>query len=781
MNFGYSIWLIAWFCLYGAVAWGAGPSDAADPAMASSDAVSGLEARLGEARRELGRVASEQSISTNPPPGATAAEAAGYRSVLGSTVRAYEEHIVTANRLEAARQRQLELQQKAQRWTGFSEPPPYSILFVDGLRDSIYSLETRVASSEDSTRAIAAFEADGEEELKQSDRQLRLLVERVEAAKGGVQSERLVWQRTLEQARNRLATANVALNATRRLRVLAELAEDRLRLALLQRQLALAKTQVRFSQADLDQALARLDGEMQELEVECKATEGENAARQAAVAKARTDLNQALQVVAAGTVEAAAGRREVHRLQGLLDLRNAQAEAEAERLTVLWELQELNGSERGMWQLRFAAFGIRDLAKIQQGYAGLERLNRLMQAAKPHFAQQLELASNLIAAQRARILDPSSSQEDLDRAQQFLDCHQRRKESARRALEGLAKLERLSARWQESLDLDRRDLPAAARVRYLFTGVSSFAVRLWQFELFTVADTIIVDGQPITGRRQVTVGKVVMAVLILIVGYWAATGVARLLERIAVSRFKIDATQGVLVRRWARIFLVLGAVIFSLISAKIPLTVFAFLGGALAIGLGFGTQTILKNFISGIIILFERSFRVGDVLDVGDRRGTITNIGIRASLLQLWDGTEVVIPNSVFLENQVINWTYSSPVVRFSVEVGVAYGTDTRRVAQLLEEVGHQHGLVRKEPKPQVLFKEFADSSLTFEFRYWLNVREANAAQVASDLRHMIGIAFAQDGIVIAFPQRDLHLDAARPLAVRIVPPAEAGPRAAPE
>jgi potassium-dependent mechanosensitive channel len=308
-------------------------------------------------------------------------------------------------------------------------------------------------------------------------------------------------------------------------------------------------------------------------------------------------------------------------------------------------------------------------------------------------------------------------------------------------------------------------------LRDLFAGVSSLGNRLWDFELFVAQDTITVDGQQITGRRSVTVAKVAKALLILVVGYLLALVLSRLLERVAVKRFHIEPNQANLVRRWLRVGFIICLVCLSLVLVKIPLTVFAFLGGALAIGFGFGTQNLLKNFISGIIILFERPFRVGDVLDVGNRRGTVTAIGLRSSVLQLWDGTETLIPNSALLENNLTNWTYSSNKVRFSVNVGVAYGMDTRQVSQCLAEVVERHGLVQKDPAPQIFFQEFGDNALQFELRYWVDVRKHNAAQVGSDLRHMIATSFADRGLVIAFPQRDVHLDSARPLMVQMLSP----------
>jgi small-conductance mechanosensitive channel len=285
-----------------------------------------------------------------------------------------------------------------------------------------------------------------------------------------------------------------------------------------------------------------------------------------------------------------------------------------------------------------------------------------------------------------------------------------------------------------------------------------------------IESELAVEGQKITGKRSVTLGKIAMAVLILGLGIWITGIISRVTEPIIIRRLKIEPNQANLIRRWFRAFLVACLVMFSLVSVKIPLTVFAFAGGAIAIGLGFGMQTLLKNFVRGLILLFERPFRVGDVLEVGGHRGTVTQIGLRASVLQLWDGTETLIPNSSLLENNVSNWTYSSRKVRFAVTVGAAYGSDTRRVIRLLSEIAERHGVVEKDPRPQVLLTEFAESALTFELRFWVDVIKGNAAQVGSDLRQMIAGAFAENGIIIAFPQRDLHLDRARPLPVEIVP-----------
>jgi small-conductance mechanosensitive channel len=399
----------------------------------------------------------------------------------------------------------------------------------------------------------------------------------------------------------------------------------------------------------------------------------------------------------------------------------------------------------------------------------LEAFTRRLNLWRDYQHQQIEVSPTQIELQQARVKALAPESDLLPPARERLAALQERDRLLQRLVHRMDEVQRLSQRWSEGLRVAQGRLPFLGRLQNMFSNAGSFVQKLWAFELFTAEDTITVEGQKITGKRSITLGKIVMAALILTLGIWITGLVSRIIEPIIVRRLKIEANQANLIRRWLRAFLILCLVMFSLVSVKIPLTVFAFAGGALAIGLGFGMQTILKNFVSGLILLFERPFRIGDVLKLGENCGTLTEIGLRASVLQLWDGTETLIPNSSLLENNVSNWTYSSRKVRFTVTVGAAFGSDTRRVIQLLGEVVERHGVVEKEPKPQVLLTEFGESALIFELRYWVDVIKANAAQVGSDLRQMIAGAFAENGLVFAFPQRDLHLDSSRPLAVELV------------
>ena len=285
----------------------------------------------------------------------------------------------------------------------------------------------------------------------------------------------------------------------------------------------------------------------------------------------------------------------------------------------------------------------------------------------------------------------------------------------------------------------------------------------------------MVDGQQVTTSRGVTVGKSVGAFLLFLVGYWVIGRVARQAERRLVGH-GLNAERVRTIRRWAVALLSFALVLLTLNLARIPLSVFAFLGGALAIGVGFGTQTIIKNFISGMILLFERRVQIGDTIDIDGVSGVVTTIDLRSSTVRSGDGQETLVPNSVLLERSVTNWTLSDRKVRRSVKVGVAYGTPMRAAAETIEDCAKRHGNVLANPAPQVLFEEFGDSAQVLTLYFWVELSDkVGGAQVASDLRFIIEKRLAEAGIVIASPKRDLRFDDARPIKVEVVAGAAAG------
>jgi potassium-dependent mechanosensitive channel len=728
-----------------------------------------LEGRLAEARVNLAALAPDAAAWTNTPAGIPPQDILLRRALYQRLVLIYEQQLNASTELESLKNRKAELVRQAQTWTAFSEPHPYSVLLTDGLREEIQAERLAVKNGESALSVLLQLIEDSRQSLTQAEEKIRLLNDQLEGAQDPGTRVRLSWQR--EQARLHSQVAGgmaAALDVERQLSE-ERLAQSRVRLGLLQRQLVVAEAGAVFTQADLDKALSRIQTEGRELERELADAEARREA-------ARRALDAALQELARLKGSPDAGAPAVARATESADLRRTELETADSSVAVLRVLIEARNVECLMWEQRFAAYRSQSVETLRQAERGLEVFSRRVALWKDYYQQQLDVASSQVTLQQARLskLDPGSDSVPL--ARERLASLRERDQLLTRIVGTIQRAERLIHRWHEGLQDTAKKLPFTGRVRNLFFDAHGFLQRLWTFELFTSQDTIIVDGQPITGKRSVTVGKLSMAILILVVGYWISGLVTRLVEPVIVKRLKIEPNQASLIRRWLRVVLVVALVLFSLVSVKIPLTVFAFAGGALAIGLGFGTQTMLKNFVSGIIILFERPFRVGDVVDVGGQRGTVTSIGLRASIMQLWDSTEALIPNSTLLETSLTNWTYSNRRVRFTVTVGVAYGSDPRRVIQILGDVAERHGLVEKEPKPQMLLTEFGESTLNFELRYWVDVFKANSAQVSSDLRLMIAGALAEQGISIDYPQRDIHLHAKRPIEVQVVAPTNPSP-----
>ena len=171
--------------------------------------------------------------------------------------------------------------------------------------------------------------------------------------------------------------------------------------------------------------------------------------------------------------------------------------------------------------------------------------------------------------------------------------------------------------------------------------------------------------------------------------------------------------------------------------------------------------------------MVERPIKVGNLIQIGDLFGTVESVRTRSTLVRTGSNVEIIVPNSSFLENNVINWTLNDPKVRISVSVGVTYGSPTDKVTDLLHAVVAEHPRALKTPKPTVLFTNFGDNSLDFEVHFWIEVQSMMDRRIAeSDIRYSIDRRFREADIVIAFPQRDVHLDTLRPLDVRVVPDA---------
>jgi potassium efflux system protein len=202
----------------------------------------------------------------------------------------------------------------------------------------------------------------------------------------------------------------------------------------------------------------------------------------------------------------------------------------------------------------------------------------------------------------------------------------------------------------------------------------------------------------------------------------------------------------------------------ALAAAGFEVSQLAIVVGALSVGIGFGLQNVVNNFVSGLILMFERPIQPGDVVEVSGTSGKVREIGMRATTLTTFEGADVVVPNGVLLNEKLINWTLSDMDRRIDVNVGVAYGTDPKRVLELLMDVTRSTPGIASTPEPTILFAGFGASSLDFSIRAWTN-NFGDWVNTRSQLTVRVHDAIIAAGIVIPFPQQDVHLRTITPAA----------------
>jgi small-conductance mechanosensitive channel len=294
--------------------------------------------------------------------------------------------------------------------------------------------------------------------------------------------------------------------------------------------------------------------------------------------------------------------------------------------------------------------------------------------------------------------------------------------------------------------------------------VAAFAMWLWvPLYILRIATSTfdflvtVLAYQLKVGSFSVSLGDVAAFVIALYISIVVSRLVRFVLDADVLPR--VDLPRGVpgAISRMSGYVIVAIGFFVALGAAGIELSRFALVVGALGVGIGFGLQDIINNFISGLILMFERPIQVGDAIEFGQRFGHVTRIGIRSSIVQTFDGAEVNVPNGHLVSNEVVNWTMFNRRRRIEVPVGVAYGSDPKKVSALLRECADGHEDILAYPESTVLFKGFGESSLDFELRCWTGDFEKQFT-VRSDLVFAIHEALYAAGIQIPFPQRDLHL-----------------------
>lgn len=716
------------------------PASTSPPLLAES-----IAAKRAELAKEL--TAARRNLESAPVnEGDTPPEHLTKRVELLETIDLlYGQQHAQVQRLEELQtsQVQLEADLDALRATGPPEERPDSFLLLESVRSELNAHVDRGADLQAVREAAGNVLAGAREQYEARERARRQAKEALERAPDESAVAELTVVLRLAELDSRLALETVALGELERRSQEVIDSIYRLRLTFLTEKVAWIEDRARFTQDDLDAQLTKVAGEefSYQHKLEVAKLDLESAARRLANARQRRDAAPETDQALIEEVEAARLGREAQQLNVLL------FQARLQRLILLKQL----------WTRRFRTFNsqadreelIAWQAEARDTRAQLDSQSRLQSGEAAEARRSLvTLREKLVSANEAGPQVGRWLREQIRHVETLIGSYES-------SIAGIETTRRLADKLLAEIGGETAGIGLADRI----TSISKPFLAVWRYELAVVDD------------RPITVSKIVIGILLLVVGVSAARVFSRFMGRRLLPRVGLDEGAAAAIQSLAFYVLVLTLGLVSLRIVNVPLTAFTIVGGALAIGVGFGSQNLLNNFISGLILLVERPIRVGDLIEIDKLLGTIQHIGPRSTHVRSAENIDIIVPNSTFLERNVINWTLSDDRYRAHVVIGLAYGSPTREAAKLIRRVVDEHGKILKTPKPIVLFTEFGDSALNFEVHFWIRMRRMmDRRLIESDIRYRIDALFREAGIVIAFPQRDVHLDAAKPLEVRLLP-----------
>jgi small-conductance mechanosensitive channel len=294
---------------------------------------------------------------------------------------------------------------------------------------------------------------------------------------------------------------------------------------------------------------------------------------------------------------------------------------------------------------------------------------------------------------------------------------------------------------------------------YLSCGLAWVVLTLEEFRVLKPLGVMLresLDASWSLGTVTLSLAGVAAFVLALLVTYWSSRVVGFFLDEDVLPRMNLGRGVAPTVSMLSRYAIIGVGLVLAFAAAGVQLSSLAFIMGALGVGIGFGLQTVVNNFVSGLILIFERPVKIGDIIEVGTLIGEVTSIGIRASTVRTYQGAEVIVPNGQLISTEVVNWTASDRHRRVDVNVGVAYGSDLRRVVEALTETARDLPESLDFPAPTTIFQQFGESSVDFTVRVWIWEHD-QWPEVKTKLATAVAECLAREGINIPFPQRVVH------------------------
>lgn len=653
--------------------------------------------------------------------------------------------------IDAAREHETELKASKEqlkvsldnlRAHGLPDAKPYTFRLQENLRDQ---LETETARGETRSDAIDAAQAAvsaARVSHEQSERARRQAKEAVESNKDDANTPSLANALRVAQLESRVAAEEVRLREIEleNQKLEGELRE--LQLTSLREKIAQVSSEIQFTQAGLDEYLAQIDETEARLKQSLEWAQSDFALRDAEWAEVRRRLEMSPSKDSA-LVEEFESRQLIRRSR------------QREIALIGEQLQSLSDT-RKVWEKRFKVFNAAvDDATIREWEKetrqSLDQINRDLRI---NAARLTELRGEAVTLD-SKINAAGDTNPD---ARRWLDQQKRHLNGMiRNYEENVDQLESARRLHEKLLSEISTEVDTVTWSEW-FDAAWGTVLSVWNYEITSVQDS------------PITVQKIVIGIILLLVGLYGSRVIARWFGGRFLPRFGLNEGAVAALQSLLFYLLVLTVVMLSLRIVNVPLTAFTILGGALAIGIGFGSQNIVNNFISGLILLAERPIRVGDLVEIDELVGVIEHIGPRSTRVRSPSNMDIIVPNSSFLEKNVVNWTLTDDRYRTHVSVGVIYGSPTRDVVRLIRKSLDEHGKVLDKPEPIVLFADFGDNALIFEAHFWVRMRRImERRMIESDIRARIDSLFREAGLVIAFPQRDVHIDSQRPIQIELL------------
>ena len=698
------------------------------PAAAASDTVTELRNKLQEVQRRLeeapdGAPFSVRSVDPDAPPG---------------YVDSLQRYDVNLRRLITLQQGKSRLESEAEQVTeaiaevssrGLDAPKPYTVALLDGLQSELDVTSEKLRSARLATNAAKTSEELESQRLSKLQALRRRLLDRLNDTPGDVDLKRRVENASvaIEAAQSGVELAQAELETSKLEEELAQKRQE-----LLQLKIQLVQDSFRFSESTLQTQLDSLEADRDQ------ATE-----RLKSFKKSEEVSSERLNTLLEDGIPDSEQVSEIAARQEWVTTHQRKRRLLEEKLEYIL-------SRRDLWEWRYLAHQNQAAANYSEWLEStrglLNRLSKSRQVLDTELTQIRGILSGLLN-------NEEETEQELDRWREIqIQALVNRQKAIEDLLAYHKETASLAKRLQAELTLQDQQRSMGERAGDAWGTLVDF----WNIELYTLGDS------------AVTVGKLCVAVTVLVLGLGFVGRFTKFLSARLIRVLPIRENVKANLERFLRYFLILLVFLFSLHVVNIPLTIFTFLGGTLAIAVGFGAQNILNNFISGLILMVERPVRAGDMIEVDDTLGVVEEIGARSTRVRIPTGIHVILPNSVLLENKVVNWTLEDSRIRTKVGVGVAYGSSPQQVIDLISQAANDVNEVLKNPGPIVTFDDFADSSLNFTVHFWVAVATPmDRDRVCTKVRVHIDELFKENNISIPFPQRDLNFH--EPVPVRII------------